>query len=176
MERLNQPPNTECGPKEGQASIAESEVSRTTFGKQTQGTSQAVSGGRTPLKPSSLETVQHAGGDAVASAEPNTEASATGEFAGDLPGSKRMAREERDDGNLGRPEATRRANCGSQSGRSAQRQEERSESNQGIRSVHSSQDTTGEGADTITQPAQDSSAVRTTAPKAGQPPCGPVSE
>src|SRR2546422_4910881 len=110
MERLNQPPNTECCLNEGQASVAAGDASRTTFEKRTQGTSQAVSGRRTPLKPSSLETVEHAGGDAVASAEPNTEASATGELAGDLPGSKRMAREERGDGHLGGPEEARRAN------------------------------------------------------------------
>jgi group II intron reverse transcriptase/maturase len=73
-----------------------------------------------------------------------------------------VAREERADGNLGRPEVTRRANCGSQSGRNVQRQEERSESNQGIRSVHSSQPNAGEGTDTITQPVQETSAVRTT--------------
>lgn len=163
MERLNQPPNTECCQKEGQASVAAGDASRTTSWKRTQGTSQAVSGSRTPLKPSSLETVQQAGGDAVASAEPNTEAIAQGEIAGDLPGSKRMAREERADGNLGDPEKSRRANYGSQSGRSTQRQEESSDASPGVRSVHSSQRQAGEGADTITQPAQDSSAVRTTA-------------
>ena len=163
MERPNQPPNTQCCSKEGQASAAQGGTNRTTFEKRTQETSQAVSGSRTPLKPSSLETVL-AGGDAVASAEPNTEAIATGEIVADLPGSKRMAREERADGNLGDPERSRRANCGSQSGRSVQRQEESSEACPGVRSVHSSQPKAGEGADTITQPAQDSSAVRTTAP------------
>jgi len=164
MERPNQPPNTECCPKEGQADVAAGDASQTTCGKRTQGTSQAVSGSRTPLKLSSLETVQHAGGDAVASAEPNTEAIVTGEIAGDLSGSKRMAREARADGNLGRPEQSRHANCGSPSGRSAQRQEDRSEANPGIRSVHSSPPQAGEGADITTRPAQDSSAVRTTAP------------
>src|SRR6266851_2221540 len=124
MERSNQPPNTECCREEGQADAAASDRSRTTYWKRRQGTSQAVSGSRTPLKPSSLETIQHAGGDAVASAEPNTEAAARGEAAAYLPGSKRMAREERADGNLGGPEKPRRANCGSQSGRSVQRQEE----------------------------------------------------
>src|SRR6266567_1102202 len=163
MERSNQPPNTECCRKEGQASVAASEASQTTFWKRTQGTSQAISGNRTPLKPSSLETVQHAGGDAVASAEPNTEAAASGEAAGDLPGSKRMAREERADGNLGGPEKPRRANCGSQSGRSVQRQEECANADPGVRSVHSSSRQAGEGTDTTTQPAQDSRAVRTTA-------------
>jgi hypothetical protein len=163
MERSNQPPNTECCREEGQADAAASDASRTTYWKRTQGTSQAVSGSRTPLKPSSLETVQHAGGDAVASAEPNTEATVRGEVAGDLPGSQRMAREERADGNLGRPELSRRANCGSQSGKSVQRQEERSNADPGVRSVHSSPRKAGEGTDTTTQPAQDSSAVRTTA-------------
>ena len=162
MERSNQPPKTECCREEGQAGVAAGDSSRTTSWKRTQGTSQAASGCRTPLKLSSPETVQHAGGDAVASAEPNTEATATGEVAGDRPGSQRVAREERADGNLGRPEATRRANCGSQSGRNVQRQEERSESNQGIRSVHSSRDNQGEGTDAITQSAQATSAVRTT--------------
>jgi len=163
MERLNQPPNTECCPKEGQASVTASDVSRTTFGKRTQGTTQAVSGNRTPLKQSSLETtLQYAGGDAVASAEPNMEVIATGEMAGDLPGSKSMAREERDDGNLGDPEKTRHANCGSQSGRSVQRQGEGFDAFPGVRSVRSSQDNPGEGADTITRPAQETSAVRTT--------------
>ena len=164
MERPNQPPSTECCPKEGQANVAASDEGRTTSGKRTQGTSQAVSGSRTPLKLSSLETLQHAGGDTVASVEPNTEVLAKGERAGDLPGSKRMAREERADGNLGRPEESRHANCGSPSGRDAQRQGERSEALPGIRSVHSSPPPAGEGTDIITRSAQDSSAVRTTVP------------
>jgi RNA-directed DNA polymerase len=65
---------------------------------------------------------------------------------------------------LGGPEKPRRANCGSQSGRSVQRQEERSEAIPGVRSAHISQPSAGEGADTITQPAQETSAVRTTVP------------
>jgi RNA-directed DNA polymerase len=163
MERPNQPSHTECCQQKGQANVAAGDASRTTCWKRTQGTSQAVDGSRTPSKLSSLETVEHAGGDAVAIAEPNTEASATGEFAGDLPGSKRMAREERVEGNLGGPETSRRTNCGSQSGKSLQRQEEGSEAIPGVRSVHSSQRQTGQGADIITQPAQETSAVRTTA-------------
>ncbi len=162
MERLNQPSHTECCQKEGQAGVAAGEANRTTLWKHTQGTSQAVSGSRTPLKQSSLETA-NAGGDAVALAEPKTKAIATGEIAGDLPGSKSMAREARADGNLGRPEESRRANYGSQSGRSEQRQEASSQTNPGIRSVHSSPPQADEGADITTQPVQDSSAVRTTA-------------
>jgi hypothetical protein len=80
MERLNQPPNTECCTKEGQVSVAAGDANRTTFVKHTQGTSQAVSGNRTPLKQSSLET-QDAGGDSVASAEPNTPAAAIAEIS-----------------------------------------------------------------------------------------------
>jgi len=162
MERLNQPPHTEGCQKEGQADRAAGEASQTTFWKRTQGTSQAVSGSRTPLKPSSLETVEHAGGDAVASAEPNTEAAALGEAVGDLSGSKRMAREEREDGNLGDPPASRRTNYGSQSGRRVQRQGERSEARAGVRPAHSSGQQAHEGAGIHTQPAQDPSTVRTT--------------
>src|SRR6266567_1968136 len=162
MERLNQPPNTECCSKDGQASSAGGNANRTTFEKRTQGTSQAVSGSRTSLKQSSLET-QNAGGDSVELAEPNTKASARGELAGDLPGSKRMACEERADGNLGDPEKSRRANCGHETGRGVQRQEEPPDANPGVRSVHSSPPKADEGADTTTQPAQETSAVRTTA-------------
>ena len=74
-----------------------------------------------------------------------------------------MAREERGDGNLGRPEEPRRTNYGSQSGRGFQRQGEGPQANPGIRSVHSSRTQAGEGADTPTQPAQETSAGRTTA-------------
>lgn len=45
-----------------------------------------------------------------------------------------------------------------------QRQEEGPWGEPGIRSVHNSRPATGEGADTPTQPAQETSAVRTTAP------------
>ena len=163
MERLNQPPNTECCTKEGQVSVAAGDANRTTFVKRTQGTSQAVSGSRTPLKQSSLET-QDAGGDSVALAEPNTPAADIGEAVGGLPGSKSMAREERADGNLGDPEKSRRANCGHETGRGVQRQEERPDANPGIRLAHNSPLQAGEGANTTTQPAQETSAVRTTEP------------
>ena len=162
MERLNQPPHTECCTKEGQVSVAAGDADRTTFVKRTQGTSQAVSGSRTPLKQSSLET-QDAGGDSVALAEPNTPAAANGEAVGDLPGSKSMAREERADGNLGDPEKSRRANCGHETGRGVQRQEGRSDANPGVRLAHGSPLQADEGANTTTQPAQETSAVRTAA-------------
>lgn len=162
MERPNQPLNTECCSEPEQASAAIGDASRTNSEKRTQETSQAISGSRTPLKQSSLETV-NAGGDAVASAEPNTEAAVKGEAAEGLPGSQRMAREERADGNLGDPGESRRANCGHETGRNLQRQGEGSDADPGVRSVRSSQPKAGEGADTITQPAQETNAVRTTA-------------
>src|SRR5258707_12671152 len=124
MERSNQPPNTERCWEEGKAGVAAGDASRTTSWKRTQGTSQAESGCRPPLTLSSPETIEHAGGDAVASAEPNTEATVRGEVAGDLPGSQSGAREDRADGNLGGPEATRRANSGSETGRNVHASEE----------------------------------------------------
>lgn len=131
MERLSQPPDTECCSEQGKADAAHDGASRTNFEKRRQGTSQAVSGRSTPLKPSSLETLL-AGGDAVSSAEPPTEADATGKTVPDLPGSKSMARAERVDGNLGGPEESRRANHGSQTGRKVQRQEEPSQAHPGV--------------------------------------------
>src|SRR5208283_3524131 len=160
MERPNQPPNTECCSEPGKADAAHGGASRTNFEKRTQGTSQAVSGSSTALKQSSLETVL-AGGDVVAFAQPNTEAAAQGEAVPDLPGSKSMAREERVDGNLGGPEESRRAKHGSQAGGKVQRQEESSEAHPGVRSAHSSSPTAGQGADNITQPAQETRSART---------------
>jgi len=160
MERPNQPPDTECCSEPGKADAAHGGASRTNFEKRTQGTSQAVSGSSTPLKQSSLETVL-AGGDVVASAQPNTGAAAQGEAVTDLPGSKSMAREERVDGNLGGPEESRRANYGSQAGRKVQRQEELSKAPPGVRSAHSSPPLAGQGADNITQPAKETRSART---------------
>jgi hypothetical protein len=95
MERLNQPPNTECCSEQGQADPDPEPEGRTNSKKRTQGTSRAVSGIRTPLKQSSLQTV-HTGGEALASGEPKSEAAAKGEALEDLSGSKRMAGEERE--------------------------------------------------------------------------------
>src|SRR2546421_12395364 len=93
MARSNQPPKPECCRVEGQAQVSAQEAeSRTTIWRRTQGDSQAASESRTSLKQFSPETIlQSAGGDAVASAEPNTEMNATGEFVGDLPGSQSVA-------------------------------------------------------------------------------------
>jgi len=170
MVRSNQPPKPECCPAEGQAQTSAQEAKgQTTAGKRTQGDSQAASGSRTLLKQFSPETtLQHAGGDAVASAESNTEVTATGEVAGDLPGSQSVAREARAVRKLGRPAAAPDANCGSQAGRPLQRQGESASCEQGIRPAHSSSESgkhcpnPNQGVGTPTQPAQETRAVRTT--------------
>src|SRR5437870_738377 len=169
--RLNQPPKPECCRTEGQAEATSEEAnSRTTAWKRTQGNSQAASGSRTPLKQSSLETTQqHAGGDGVATPETNTEETVSGEVSGDLPGSKSVAREERAVRKLGSPAASRRTNCGGQSGQEVQRQEDLPRGiEQGIRPAHSSPGSgtscpnLDQGAGTTMQLAKESSAVRTT--------------
>jgi hypothetical protein len=165
--RPNPPPKPECCREEGQNEAAAGRFNRTTSWKRTQGNSQAASGSRTPLKQFSPETVRHAGGEGVIPPEPNKEETAIGEVFRNLPGSQSVAREEQTDRNLGGPAPARRANYGSQAGRSNQRQEGSSQKKQGFRSVHSSQrqgasPDTGQGADTTTQPAQETSAVRTT--------------
>jgi len=172
MERSNQPPKPECCRVEGQAQASKAEAqSRTTAWKRTQGGSQAASGSRTPLKQSSLETTQnHAGGDAVTLAEPNTEETATGEVSGDLPGTKSVAREQRAVWKLGSPAASRGTNCGGQSGQEVQRQEDlpRGQQEQGIRPTHSSPGSgrrcpnLDQGVGTTTQPVKETSAVRAT--------------
>src|SRR5437016_484458 len=170
MARSNQPPKPECCRIEGQAQVSAQEAeSRTTIGRRTQGDSQAASESRTSLKQFSPETIlQRAGGDAVASAEPNTEMNATGEFVRDLPGSQSVAREARAAWKLGRPAVAPDANCGSQAGRSVQRQEEPARSVQGIRPARSSLGSgkrcpnPEQGAGRTTQPAKETSAVRTT--------------
>src|SRR5437867_8233543 len=170
MARSNQPPKPECCRVEGQAQVSAQEAeSRTTIWRRTQGDSQAAGESRTSLKQFSPETIlQRAGGDAVASAEPNTETNATGEFVGDLPGSQSVAREARAARKLGRPAVAPDANCGSQAGRSVQRQEEPARSVQGIRPARSSLGSgkrcpnPEQGAGRTTQPAKETSAVRTT--------------
>ena len=57
--RLNQPPKPECCRESGQNSVAEGNAARTNSWKRTPGASQAASGSRTRLKPSSLETTLH---------------------------------------------------------------------------------------------------------------------
>lgn len=169
--RLNQPPKPECCRSEGQVEVPpEGADDQTTDWKRTQGNSQAASGSRTPLKQSSLETLQkQAGGDAVVPSEPNTEEAVSGKASRDLPGSKSVAREPRAVRKLGSPAAARSTNCGGQSGQEAQRQEDLPRGiEQGIRPVHSSPGSgtrcpnPEQGIGTTTQPAKETSAVRTT--------------
>ena len=171
VERPNQPTKPECCQPEGQANApTKGCANRTTDGKRTQGNSQAASGSRTPLKQSSLETAKKMQvGTVLYNTEPHTKETAKGEVSGDLPGSKSVACEEGTDWKLGGPADSLRANYGHGQGRSTQRQEESSDGKQGFGSVHSSQGQAcasgpelGQGADMPTQPAQETSVVRTT--------------
>ena len=171
MVRPNQPPEPECCRETGQASAMDSGVDRTNSWKRTQGASQAASQSRTSLKQTSLETTQkYAGGDAVASAEPNTEETVKGEVSGDLPGSKSVAREAESRMETGTPCRPPKRQLRELSGREVQRQEELPKGKQGIRSAHSNSEpgaccpNPNQGADTTTQPAKETSAVRTTEP------------
>src|SRR4051812_20052375 len=95
MERLNQPPGTECCRGEGKVpSPTEGEVDQTTLWKRTQEEAQAASASRTALKQFSLDTTKNADGDGVNSPEPKTTETDTGEISGGLPGS--IERGERD--------------------------------------------------------------------------------
>ena len=120
--RPNPPPKPECCREKGQMEAASSRGDRTISWKRTQGNSPAASGSGTPLKQSSPETVRHAGGDGVILPEPNKEETVEGEVSRNLPGSQSVAREEQTVRNLGGPADPRRANYGSQAGRSDQRQ------------------------------------------------------
>lgn len=148
----------------------EGALSRTTPEKRTQGTSRAASGSRTSLKQFSLENVEmSAGGEGVVHLAPDAKEAAIGEASAGLPGSKSVASEERASGNLGGPSASGSSNCESQPGRLFQRQEEQPRSAEGFRSARSSRGQLpamgadpGQGADTETEPAKETSAVRTT--------------
>ena len=108
----------------------------------------------------------NASGEAVTLAEPHIEATDTGEVAESLPGSKSVARVERDTRNEGETDRPCRTNYEGQAGREAQRQEALS-GQPGIGSPHSTQPQgvspeAGEGGDRLTQSAQATSAVRLT--------------
>src|SRR6266568_211857 len=107
-----------------------------------------------------------ASGDGVSVPEPKTESPATGEGLKGLPGSKSVARAEADARNRGGPESPCRTNYEGQAGRVAQRQAATPGapgvgSAQSIQSQGASPEA-GKGADKSTQPAQATSAVRTT--------------
>jgi len=75
-----------------------------------------------------------ADGEGVIPPEPNMSASALGEDATGLPGSKRVASAEGVGCNLGGPTDSRRANCGHDAGRDLQRQAAGSDEESGFRS------------------------------------------
>jgi group II intron reverse transcriptase/maturase len=101
--------------------------------------------------------------------EPKTSHPAKGEGRNDLPGSKSVAREETVVRNLGSPVDSRGTNYESPAGKLEQRQEAPTEGTQGFRLAHSSpgQPRRGgsepdQGANRVTQPTQETSAVRST--------------
>ena len=168
MGRPNQPPQPECCQQSGQAQPP-------TEGGQAERTDGSVHRDR-PRPPTGVapglsnpaSKQSPADGDEVIPSEPNTDASAHGEGVSGLPGSQSVARVERIVRNLGSPTDSRRSNFGSQAGRDAQRQGARSDEKSEVRSAHSSQrqgprgPDSGQGADILTQSAQETSAVRTT--------------
>lgn len=107
-----------------------------------------------------------AGGEAVFVDEPKTDATAQGEVAEGLPGSKSVARAEGNTTNEGGPGGPCRTNCEGQAGREAQRQEVPPDLS-GVGLAHSihgqgASPHYGEGANRATQPAQATSPVRMT--------------
>ena len=168
--RSNQPPQPECCREEGQ-------VKTPKYGVLTEPPPGSVprdkpgpQAGVAPRLSNSASKQTDAGGDEVASSEPNMTLTAKGEVSAGLPGSKSVARAEGVARNLGSPGDSRRTNCGGQAGRPAQRQEEPAHGKPGIRLVHSNPPPgprgteAGEGANTSTQSAKETSAVRTTEP------------
>src|SRR5258707_13338689 len=104
MERANQPPKTECCSDEGQVRVdlwffqterRQRSVHRNLHGPQA---------GVAPSLSNSASKEIAAGGDDVASSEPNMDKADRGEALDSLPGSQSVAREERADRNLGSPE------------------------------------------------------------------------
>lgn len=112
--------------------------------------------------------IHNASGEAVLCAESKTEATAKGEVAEGLPGSKSVARAEGNTLNEGGPEGSCRTNYEGQAGREAQRQEAPPDLS-GVGLAHSIQGQSrsngtepGEGTNRTTQPAQETSTVRQT--------------
>ncbi len=166
--RSSQPPRPECCREEGQAKALKqgSETEQPPGGVHREEHGPQV--GVAPRLSNSASKQLNAGGDDVTSSEPHTTLTARGQVGVGLPGSKSVARAEGVTRNLGSPADSRRTNYGGQAGRLIQRQEEPAGGKPGIRSVHSNPpqgprgSEAGEGADTATQSAQETSAVRTT--------------
>lgn len=114
----------------------------------------------------SASKILDASGEAVLCAKSKIEATAKGEAAEGLPGSKSVARAEGDTSNEGGPEGSCRTNCEGQAGKQAQRQGATADVS-GVGLAHSIQrqgasPDAGEGANRATQPAQATSTVRKT--------------
>lgn len=167
MGRSNQPPQPECCREEGQAKAPDGATAEQPLGgvhrDRREPQARVAPGLSNPAPKRS-----NAGGEGVIPPEAHTEETAHGEVSKGLPGSQSVARAEDEARNLRSPANPRRTNCGSQAGRSDQRQEERTDGKSGFRSVHSSAGARPrgpdphEGTDTSTQPAKETSAVRTT--------------
>ena len=169
MGRPNQPPQPECCREEGQAKAPAGAAAEQPSGGVHRDRREPQAG-VAPRLSNSAPKRSDAGGEGVIQPEPNTKETADGEVSEGLPGSQSVARVEDETRNLRGPADSRRTNCGGQAGRSNQRQEERTEGKPGFRSVHSSARARPrgpephEGIDTSTQPAKETSAVRTTDP------------
>ena len=167
MERSNQPTQTECCRREGQANAA-TQVggAERLVGGVHRGTREPQAG-VAPRLSNSASKPTDAGGQDVLSSEAEIRGAAKGEALRGLSGSKSVAREERAVRNQGDPENSRRTNYEGQAGRKVQRQEGPTEGTSGVGSLHSSHGQgespdCGEGGDRATQSAQVTSTVRTT--------------
>ena len=167
MGRPNQPPQPECCREEGQATAPDGAGAEQPPGGVHRDRREPQAGVASRLSHSAPKR-SDAGGEGVIPPKAHTEETAHGEVSKGLPGSQSVARAEDETWNLRGPADPRRTNCGSQAGKSNQRQEERTDGKPGFRSVHSSAGARPrgpdphEGTDTSTQPAKETSAVRAT--------------
>jgi hypothetical protein len=166
--RSSQPPQPECCRGEGQAKALNQGATTEQPPEGVHRDKHGPQAGVAPRLSNSASKQLGAGGDDVTSSEPNMTPTDIGKVGVGLPGSKSVARAEGVTRNLGSPVDSRRTNYGGQAGRPVQRQEERGDGKPGIRSVHSNPlqgprgSEAGEGADTATPSAKETSAVRTT--------------
>lgn len=167
MGRLNQPPQPEGCREEGQVQAPDGAAAEQPPGSVPRDKC-GPQAGVAPRLSNSAPKRSDAGGEGVILPEPYTEETAPGEVSEGLPGSQSVARAEDATRNLRSPADSRRTHCGGQAGKSNQRPEERTEGKPGFRSVHSRAGArprgpdSPQGTDTSTQPAKETSAVRTT--------------
>ena len=164
MERFNQPPKPECCLVEGQGKIRQKDSAERRQGSVHRETRGPQAGHASCLS-NSASKLPDTGGDGLRNPEPKTDETAKGEVAAGLSGSESVAREEEDARNWGGPEISRRTNYEGQVGKEAQRQEVLPDGDQGFGSAHNTQrqgqgPEAGKGADTITQPAQETRTAR----------------